>query len=278
MRSGEIGPVRSAHALILRARDGIGTVAAPTPVPPTVDYDLWSGPAPVQPLMRKQLHYEWHWFWGTGNGEIGNNGAHHIDIARLALGQEKPAPRAISIGGRLGFHDCGETANTQIAYFDYQPAPLICEVRNYRAKKTADAVGNYRGATVGVVINCEGGHIAGDSSGSTVYDKEGKQLKKIPGDKKPQDQEIVHATNFVEAVRSRDSASLHAEARVGQVTAACCHTANLSYRLGKPTPPEAILETARARANWPTPSSAAANTSGKTGSIWAVRRRLWGRG
>ena len=68
-------------------------------MPPTVDYDLWCGPAPKAPLMRKQLHYEWHWFWATGNGEIGNNGAHVIDVCRWALGQGKPPTRAVSIGG-----------------------------------------------------------------------------------------------------------------------------------------------------------------------------------
>ena len=117
------------------ARDGIGTVNAPTPLPATVDYDLWCGPAPKTPLLRKQLHYEWHWFWATGNGEIGNNGIHVMDICRWALGQNQPPPRAMSIGGRFAFNDCGETANTQIALLDYQPAPLICEVRNVRAAK-----------------------------------------------------------------------------------------------------------------------------------------------
>ena len=108
------------------------------PVPPTVDYDLWCGPAPKAPLVRKQLHYDWHWFWQTGNGEIGNNGPHVIDICRWALRQDRPAPRAMSIGGRFGFHDDGETPNTQVALLDYQPAPLICEIRNLSAGKDAD--------------------------------------------------------------------------------------------------------------------------------------------
>src|SRR4051794_2871039 len=69
LRGGELGAIRLAHALVYRARDGIGSVAKPTPPPDTVDYDLWCGPAPKGPLMRKQLHYEWHWFWDTGNGE-----------------------------------------------------------------------------------------------------------------------------------------------------------------------------------------------------------------
>src|SRR5439155_1526847 len=113
LRGGELGTIRFAHALVYRARDGIGSVDAPTPPPRTVDYDLWCGPAPKKPLMRKQLHYEWHWFWDTGNGEMGNNGIHVIDVCRWALGQDRTPPRAMSIGGRFGFHDCGETANAR---------------------------------------------------------------------------------------------------------------------------------------------------------------------
>ena len=130
-----LGAIRFAHALVYRARDGIGRVNAPTPLPATVDYDLWCGPAPKGPLLRKQLNYEWHWFWATGNGEMGNNGIHVIDVCRWALGQNQPPPRAMSIGGRFAFNDCGETANTQIALLDYQPAPLICEIRNVRVAK-----------------------------------------------------------------------------------------------------------------------------------------------
>ncbi len=151
----------------------------PTPVPRTVDYDLWCGPAPKDPLRRRQLHYEWHWFWSTGNGEIGNNGAHHIDVARWILGQQEPAPRVLSIGGRFGFDDDGQTANTQVAFFDYRPAPIICEIRNYRTVKKPNACGDLRGITAGVVIDCEGGSVAGDFDGSKVFDRDGKLIKEI---------------------------------------------------------------------------------------------------
>src|SRR4051812_25427275 len=135
LRGGELGAIRFAHALVYRAREGIGTVDAPTTPPATADYDLWCGPAPGGPLRRKQLHYEWHWFWDTGNGEMGNNGIHVIDVCRLALGQERTPPRAMSIGDRFGPRDCAETANTQVALLDFRPAPLICEVRNVGAGK-----------------------------------------------------------------------------------------------------------------------------------------------
>ena len=127
---GMIGPMRSVHAIVYRPRKGIGTVSSPTPVPGHLDYDLWCGPARKLPVMRPHLHYEWHWFWETGNGEIGNNGPHTIDIARWALGQNSAPPKVMSIGGRFGDPDCAETANTQVTIIDYEPAPLICEVRN----------------------------------------------------------------------------------------------------------------------------------------------------
>ena len=148
LRSGQLGADPLCPRARLPARDGIGKVDEPTPVPATVDYDLWCGPAPKTPLMRKQLHYDWHWFWATGNGEIGNNGTHVIDVCRWALGQDQPPPRAMSIGGRFGFNDDGETPNTQIALFDYQPAPLICEIRNVSVAKGASPMGKFRGQIV----------------------------------------------------------------------------------------------------------------------------------
>jgi hypothetical protein len=198
-------------------------------------------------LLRKQLHYEWHWFWSTGNGEIGNNGAHTIDIARWALGQNQPPPRAMSIGGRFGFHDGGETPNTQIAILDYQPAPLICEVRNLRAGQDANGIGSYRGANGGVVIQCADGHCAATTAGVTVYDKGGTQIKQINAAREVQDLEQLHMANFLAAVRDRNVTQLNAEALEGHLSATCCHMANVSHRLGQLQPPTEILETIRGR-------------------------------
>ena len=244
LKGGELGRIRLAHALIYRPRDGIGKATEPTPVPKTVDLDLWCGPVEKSVPRRKHFHYEWHWFWNTGNGEIGNNGPHHVDVARWILGQEQAAPRAISIGGRFGPADDAETADTQLAFFDYQPAPLICEVRNFRASKETP-IGKYRGATMGVVTECEGGYVVSDFSNSTVYDAEGKKLKEF-AEPKTSEVEAAHAANFIEAVRSHDPRKLHAEAIVGHASVACCHMANVSHRLGKHAAPEAIAETLKA--------------------------------
>jgi predicted dehydrogenase len=245
LRAGQLGAIRYAHALVYRPRDGIGMVNTPTPVPSTVDYDLWCGPAPKAPLMRKQLHYEWHWFWATGNGEMGNNGPHVIDLCRWALGQNQPPPRALSIGGRFAFNDCGETANTHLALFDYQPAPLICEIRNVSAPKSTNAIGKFRNQNHGILIDCENGYFAGDATGGAWFDPQGKKIKDIPDDGSSKNLETAHLANFMAAVRSRQAGDLAAEALQGHFSAACCHLANTSYRLGKSSQPEAIREAIR---------------------------------
>jgi predicted dehydrogenase len=249
LRSGQLGAIRWARAIVYRPRVGIGKVSAPTPVPATVDYDLWCGPSPKAPLMRKQLHYDWHWFWPTGNGEIGNNGIHVIDVCRWALGQGKLPPRAIAIGGRLGFDDGGETPNTLVAVLDYQPAPLICEVRNVRVTKEPSSMGTYRGKDHGVLIECEGGYFAGDMAGGTLFDRKGRKIKDIPESRLTNSPEVpAHLANFLSAVRSRRAGDLHADVLEGHVSTACCHMANISYRLGKRSPPGVVLETIRGNA------------------------------
>jgi hypothetical protein len=225
---------------VYRARDGIGAIDGPTTPPKTVDYDLWCGPSPKGPLRRKQLHYEWHWFWDTGNGEMGNNGIHVIDICRWALGQDRTPPRAMSIGGRFAFHDCGETANTHITLLDFQPAPLICEVRNVSATKKPAMMGKFRGRNSGVVIDCEGGYFAGDSAGGALYEREGKKIKDLGKGDSFKSLELAHLGAFVAAVKSRKTSDLAAEALEGHRSTVCCHMANVSHRLGKQASPEAI--------------------------------------
>jgi predicted dehydrogenase len=233
LRGGELGPIHFAHALVYRAREGIGSVDAPTTPPGTVDYDLWCGPAAKGPLHRKQLHYEWHWFWDTGNGEMGNNGIHVIDVCRWALGHDRTPPRAMSIGGRLGVRDCGETANTHITLLDYQPAPLICEVRNVVSDKDVSSIGKFRGRNKGVVIDCEGGYFAGDASGGAFFDRHGNKVQDLGKGDDPEALERSHLSAFLAAVRSRKASDLAAEALEGHRSTACCHLANVSHRLGK---------------------------------------------
>jgi predicted dehydrogenase len=241
IRGGQIGKIRYAHILVYRLRDGIGKVTAPTPIPSAVDYNQWCGPAPMGPLMRKYLHYDWHWFWSNGGGEIGNNGIHYIDMCRWALGISKPPRRAISIGGRFAYNDDGQTPNTNVVFMDTEPAPIICEVRGLPEKKDAKAAGKFRNLDVGILIQCEGGYVTGSFPGGKVYDNQDKVIQEFKGPSF-NDVEVLHTTNFIEAVRSGKAEQLHAPVIEGHLSAACFHMANVSYRLGAASAPQAIRE------------------------------------
>src|SRR5947208_931857 len=129
LHEGKLGKVKVARGLCYKLRPSIGKVDKPTDPPKGCNYDLWCGPAPMKPLMRRRLHYDWHWVWDTGNGDLGNQGIHEMDKARWGLGKMELPRSVLSFGGRFGYVDDGETANTQLCVFDYGDAELIFEVR-----------------------------------------------------------------------------------------------------------------------------------------------------
>jgi predicted dehydrogenase len=237
LQAGNLGKIIRARGLCYKRRASIGKADKPLEIPPSIDYDLWCGPAPKEPMMRKRLHYDWHWVWPTGNGDLGNQGVHQVDIARWVLGEKTIAPVAFSIGGRLGYEDDGTTPNTQIIYQGYAKAPLLFEVRGLPASSQNERMDNYRGAGIGVVIDCEGGYVVIPSyTTAIVYDKDNKPTgKKFDGGGD-------HFENFIKAVRSRKHSDLTADAEDGHISAALCHTANISYGLGKKMSPDEMRD------------------------------------
>ncbi len=199
--------------------------------------------------MRKWLHYHWHWIWQTGNGEMGNNCVHVLDVCRWMIGQNQLPSRAMSIGGRFAMADDAETPNTQIAFLEYQPVPIICEVRNVGSKGVGKA-GKLRNVDQGVLLVCEGGYFAGDYMGGTVFNNQGQVIKEFKDTRKGNAFETLHLSNWIDTVRSRKPDSLNAEIMQGHLSAGCCHLANISYRLGQQASPEAIRETVRGDAQW----------------------------
>src|SRR5206468_4137355 len=144
VRAGNLGKINIARGLCYKRRPSIGKTVGPQPVPDYIDYDLWCGPAPLAPPRRNgpkngPIHYDWHWFWDYGCGDLGNQGIHQMDIARWFLGEDALSPRVASIGGRLGYEDDGETPNTQFVFHDYEKAPLIFEVRGLPEKTDLNA-------------------------------------------------------------------------------------------------------------------------------------------
>jgi len=240
--AGNIGKIEVSRGLCYKPRASIGKTEGPQKVPDNIDYDLWSGPAPLVPSRRNSkqfgpVHYDWHWIWNYGNGDLGNQGIHQMDIARWFLGVNELSPRVFSVGGRLGYEDDGETPNTQMVYHGYEKAPLIFEVRGLPEKTGSKNMDKYKGGSVAVVVECEGGYVlVGSNYGSAVaFDKEGKQIQKWEGG-------VNHYQNFIEAVRSRKQSELNADIWEGHLSSALCHTGNISYRLGKAASPGQIKE------------------------------------
>jgi len=236
INQGYLGKVTLARGIIYVRRGSIGKVEGPQPLPETVDYDLWSGPAPKAPLMRKSLHYDWHWVWPTGNGDLGNNGIHFMDVCRWVLGKQEVAPRVVSFGGRLGYVDDGETPNTQVVFLDYKPAPIIFELRGLPRAKGQTAMDYYRTTAAGTVVHCEGGYFVG----GWAYDNDGKKMKQFK-----RTGGSGHHENFIKAVRSRKVSDLNADVLDGHLSSALCHMGNVSQRLGAQAGREEILERIR---------------------------------
>jgi predicted dehydrogenase len=130
IQSGALGKIEFCHSWVYKRRTSIGNVRKSGGyIPRTADYDLYCGPAPMGSLPRKNLHYDWHWQWDFGCGEIGNNGPHHLDLCRWVLGHNDLPSKVITFGGRYGYEDDGETPNTSVTLFDYKTAPILFEVR-----------------------------------------------------------------------------------------------------------------------------------------------------
>ncbi len=227
IQDGNLGKMKLVWGFCYKQRPSIGKVKGPQSISPSVDYNLWTGPAPLQPLMREKLHYDWHWQWDTGNGDIGNQGIHQLDMCRWATGQELLPERVMSIGGRFGYNDDGETANTQIIFYDYKPVPIIFEVRGLPARKDSTQMDHFKGIRIGIVIECEHGYFAGGAGGGWIYDNNGKRGKQFssPGGG-------GHHGNFIDAMRSRRESDLNAPIIEGHVSSGLAHLANISHRIG----------------------------------------------
>jgi predicted dehydrogenase len=260
VRAGNLGRIQHARGTCYKPRMSIGKVGTGQ-IPPGLDYDLWLGPAPKQPLTRKNLHYDWHWMYDFGNGDLGNQGVHEMDIARWILGYAAISPRVTSIGGRLGYDDDGQTPNTQLVYHAYDGPPLVFEVRGLPKSQAFQASsglwgdnmdtldGFSRGRAVGVLVTCEGGKLAVVEGGESIVavDRNGQTIRRFD-QTHPQfgrgwskgDQ--FHFRSWLEAIRTRDPARLTAESLEGHVSAALCHTGMISHRLGQPQPASRIRE------------------------------------
>ncbi len=231
IRSGKIGKIQWARALCYKQRDSIGRTTGAQTVPETIDYNQWTGPADLTPPRRNSpkygpVHYDWHWFWNYGGGDITNQGIHQMDVARWILGEPGMPQSVMSFGGRFGYQDDAETPNTLISVLTYPKAPLIFEVRGLPMKTGMRAMDKYRGTDVGVVVQCEGGYVTlGANGGATVYDNEKKKIESFAKNTLG-----THRANFVKAVQNRKVVNGLVEEC--HYSSALCHLANVSYLVG----------------------------------------------
>ena len=219
VQSGGIGEVNLARGLCYKRRGSIGP-RGKYPIPQSVDYNLWTGPAALLPLTRPKLHYDWHWQWNTGNGDLGNQGIHQMDICRWGLGLDGIGQGVLSYGGRFGYEDAGETANTQVNIHDYGDKQIIFEVRGLPTEKL-------RGANVGVIFYGTKGYVVMTSyTAGAAFDLDGNLTKTFTGGED-------HFGNFISAVRSRNPEDLNADIEEGHYSSALCHLGNISMNLGE---------------------------------------------
>jgi len=220
LHSGKLGQVFLAKGLCYKRRDSIG-IQPDSAAPESLNYDLWTGPAEMKPFNANRLHYNWHWYWNTGNGDLGNQGIHQMDLARWGLNKNEFPKSVMSSGGRLGYKDQGETPNTQFVAFEYDDALLQFEVRG---RDTNDELG----VRVGDIFYGTEGVLA-ITSYTNWQAYMGSKL--TPGATGSGGGD--HYRNFVDAVRARDHKKLNADIEQGHLSSAYCHLGNIAYRLGR---------------------------------------------
>lgn len=217
MREGHLGKVRVAKAINHQLRRPIG-VAEESEPPEGVDYDKWLGCAPVRLFTWNRWHYNWHWFWDYGNGDIANDGVHHVDLARWGLGVEIPNAVTAS-GGQLFYEDDHETPDTQMVTYEYDDCHLIYEMRlwtNYKLE----------GHDNGAVFYGDKGRLEMGRQGCLVTDLSGDTRQLGGSGDVP-----AHVRNYLDKIRSKDASPLTANIHEGSVSSTLCHLGNIATRL-----------------------------------------------
>jgi predicted dehydrogenase len=232
LHHGGIGDVYMARCIHYQQRDALPLRTAENP-PSTLDWNLWVGPAPMQDFNRNLVHYNWHWFWDYGNGELGNNGIHYIDLARWGLNRQLPST-IYSSGGRFGYKDQAQTPNTQLT--------------TYRFDDGVELVAEIRGRFTNTELGVASGLMFYGSNGYMISDPEydgrfriylGKKtipepdLSTAEGADPGENDQVEHFQNFFNAIRASNREILNAEIEQTFLSSAFCLLGNISYRMGR---------------------------------------------
>ena len=225
LRDGGIGRVYLARSWYNNLRPAVGR-GQPSDPPATLNWDLWQGPAPRVPYQdyiidgQPTSHYNWHWFWHWGNGELGNNGVHALDICRWGLDAECPI-RVTSSGGRYHFDDDQETPDTHSVCFEFEGGrQATWEGLSCNKHRVDSGFVSFYGTE---------GTLAIEGSGAfKVYDRNDKVVTEEPGHMDDGD----HVGNFIAAIRDNQPLNLNAEILIGHQSTLLCHLGNIAHRTG----------------------------------------------
>ena len=220
LHEGRIGRVYYSRSWYANLRGPIGK-GEPMDVPPHIDYELWQGPAPRQPYTSNRLPYNWHWVWHYGNGELGNNGIHSLDLSRWGLNVDYPV-RVVSSGGRYRFDDDQETPDTHIVSFEFEDKKQIIW-EGLSCNRTG-----LDGSSFGCTFHGENGTIKLTDAGYVIIDDKGKEVETVTGTRS----DSVHIANFIDAIRANDPTMLNAEIEIGHKSTLLCHLGNIAQRTG----------------------------------------------
>ena len=227
-----LGKLKSVRCNRYGVRGSIGKRDTPLTPPKEVDYNMWLGPAQDVPIFREKFHYDWHWDFNCGNGELGNWGPHILDDLRNVIFRDQAAypDKVMSGGGRLAWHDAGTSPNTHFTYMEVGGVPVVMDVHNLpriAGIKGSDVYRKHKSRAF-LIAEYENGRYEGSRGGANAYDNDGKKIKTFAGDAGKN-----HAKNFIDCVRSRKRDDLNAEIEEIHYSSAWCHLGNVSYQLGK---------------------------------------------
>lgn len=230
-----LGEIQTTRVNRYGVRPSIGKRETPLPIDKDLAYDLWLGPAQDLPIFRNALHYDWHWDWNTGSGEMGNWGVHVLDDVRNVVFRDRVAlpQRILAGGGRVALNDAGQTPNVHFAYLDTGSIPVVIGLSNLPAQPGGEKSPPHPGPGSGYVVYCEGGRYEGQRGRGAAFDQDGKKIREFKGGG-----DVRHQQNFIDALRAQDRSILNAEIAVGNDTTGWCNVANVAFRCGREFSPE----------------------------------------